>query len=124
MNKRLEGVILKPNIVIPGLSCSKQASIDEVADATIKCLRLSVPVAVGGIAFLSGGQSGLPALAHLNAMHAGYESKLPWPLTFSFAQAIQQPQMLIWHGEDSNIQSAQQAFLFLRIPEKIPRICY
>jgi fructose-bisphosphate aldolase class I len=105
----LEGVILKPNMVIPGLSCLKQASIAEVAGATIKCLRQSVPAAIGGIAFLSGGQSGELASAHLNAMHARYESKLPWPLTFSFARAIQQPAMEIWNGKDLNVKSAQQA---------------
>ncbi len=104
----LEGTILKPNMVIPGLSCPNQASIDEVADATIQCLRQSVPGAIGGIAFLSGGQSGELASAHLNAMHVRYESKLPWPLTFSFARAIQQPAMEIWNGKDENIQAAQQ----------------
>lgn len=105
----LEGVIVKPNMVIPGLSCHKQVSIDEVADATIKCLLQSVPAAVGGIAFLSGGQSGECASAHLNAMHVRYQSKLPWPLTFSFARAIQQPAMEIWNGKDENIKMAQQA---------------
>jgi fructose-bisphosphate aldolase class I len=105
----LEGVILKPNMVIPGLSCLKQASIDDVADATIQCLRQSVPAAIGGIAFLSGGQSGELASAHLNAMHVKYESKLPWPLTFSFARAIQQPAMEIWDGKDENKEPAQQA---------------
>lgn len=105
----LEGTILKPNMVIPGLSCPKQASIDEVADATIQCLRQSVPAAVGGIAFLSGGQSGELASAHLNAMHVRYQSKLPWPLAFSFARAIQQPAMEIWDGKDENIKAAQQA---------------
>lgn len=105
----LEGLVLKPNMVIPGLSCPKQASIDEVADATIQCLLQSVPAAIGAIAFLSGGQSGELASAHLNAMHVRYESKLPWPLTFSFARAIQQPAMEIWDGKDENIKAAQQA---------------
>ncbi len=105
----LEGVILKPNMVIPGLSCTKQATVDEVADATIKCLLQSVPAAVAGVAFLSGGQSGELASAHLNAMHVRYNSKLPWPLTFSFARAIQQPAMEIWDGKDENIKPAQQA---------------
>jgi fructose-bisphosphate aldolase class I len=104
----LESVIVKPNMVISGLSCPIQATIDEVADATIKCLRQSVPAAVGGIAFLSGGQSGEIASAHLNAMHVRYP-KLPWPLTFSFARAIQQPAMEIWQGKDANIKAAQQA---------------
>jgi len=105
----LEGVIVKPNMVISGLSCPKQASIDEVADATIQCLRQSVPAAIGGIAFLSGGQTGKLASAHLNAMHVRYQSILPWPLTFSFARAIQQPAMEIWNGKDENIKAAQQA---------------
>jgi fructose-bisphosphate aldolase class I len=105
----LEGVILKPNMVTPGLSCSEQATIDAVADATIQCLLQSVPAAVAGIAFLSGGQSGELATAHLNAMHVRYKSNLPWPLTFSFARAIQQPAMSIWNGEDKNKSAAQQA---------------
>ncbi len=104
----LESVILKPNMVISGLSCPTQATIDEVADATIKCLLQSVPAAVGGIAFLSGGQSGELASAHLNAMHVRY-LKLPWPLSFSFARAIQQQAMEIWQGQDANIKAAQQA---------------
>jgi fructose-bisphosphate aldolase class I len=105
----LEGVIVKPNMVIPGFNCQKQASMDDVADATIECLRQSVPAAIGGIAFLSGGQSGELASAHLNAMHVRHQSKLPWPLTFSFARAIQQPAMEIWDGKDENAKAAQQA---------------
>jgi len=105
----LEGMILKPNMIIPGLQCPKQATADEVADATINCLLQSVPAAVAGIAFLSGGQSGELATAHLNAMHVKYNSKLPWPLTFSFARAIQQPAMEIWDGKDENIAAAQHA---------------
>jgi fructose-bisphosphate aldolase class I len=105
----LEGMILKPNMVTPGLQCANQASVNEVADATIKCLLESVPAAVAGIAFLSGGQSGELASAHLNAMHVKYESKLPWALTFSFARAIQQPAMEIWNGKDENIAAAQHA---------------
>jgi fructose-bisphosphate aldolase, class I len=104
-----EGMILKPNMVISGLSCSRQATVDEVADATIQCLRQSVPAAVAGIAFLSGGQSGELASAHLNAMHVRYRSKLSWPLTFSFARAIQQPALEIWHGEQANTSAAQKA---------------
>src|SRR5664279_226564 len=108
-NLMLEGIILKPNMVISGLSCPKQAGIDEVADATIQCLRQSVPAAIGGIAFLSGGQPGRLASAHLNAMHVRYASKLPWPLTFSFARAIQQPAIKIWKGRDENVKAAQRA---------------
>jgi fructose-bisphosphate aldolase class I len=105
----LEYTILKPNMVISGLSSPVQASVDEVADATIKCLRRSAPAALAGIAFLSGGQSGPLATAHLNAMHVTYSTKLPWPLTFSFARAIQQPALQIWGGKDENIKAAQRA---------------
>lgn len=105
----LEGMILKPNMVMPGLQCTQQATVDEVADATIKCLLQSVPAAVGGVAFLSGGQSGEMASAHLNAMHVRHEAALPWPLTFSFARAIQQPAMNIWHGNEENKLEAQKA---------------
>jgi fructose-bisphosphate aldolase class I len=105
----LEGIILKPNMVLPGLKCSKQESIDEVADVTVKCLLRSVPAAVPGIAFLSGGQSGELATARLQAMNERYKSKLPWELTFSYARAIQQPALDIWQGKDVNISAAQQA---------------
>ena len=105
----LEGMILKPNMVLPGLACPKQKSVDEVADITMECLLRAVPAAVPGIAFLSGGQSGELASARLNAMNVRFKSRLPWALTFSFARAIQQPALEIWHGEDANILAAQQA---------------
>ncbi len=105
----LEGLILKPNMVIPGLKCREQATVNEVADATVQCLLQSVPAAVAGIAFLSGGQSGESASAHLNAMHVRHGTKLPWPLTFSFARAIQQPAMSIWLGDENNKPEAQKA---------------
>lgn len=105
----LEGMILKPNMIISGLQCTNQASVNEVADSTITCLLQSVPAAVAGIAFLSGGQSGELATAHLNAMHVRHESKLPWALTFSFARAIQQPALEIWNGKGKNIAAAQKA---------------
>ena len=108
-NVLLEGMLLKPNMVMPGLQCKQRASVNEAADATIQCLLQSVPGAVGGIAFLSGGQSGEMASEHLNAMHVRHGSKLLWPLTFSFARAIQQPAMSIWHGEENNKHEAQQA---------------
>ncbi|MBC7536732.1 MAG: fructose-bisphosphate aldolase class I [Ferruginibacter sp.] len=107
-NVLLEGILLKPNMVMPGLQCKQRASVNEVADATIQCLLQSVPAAVGGIAFLSGGQSGEMASAHLNAMHVRHWSKLLWPVTFSFARAIQQPAMSIWRGEGNNKHEAQQ----------------
>ncbi|MEP7319039.1 MAG: class I fructose-bisphosphate aldolase, partial [Panacibacter sp.] len=99
----------KPNMVTPGSGSTDQATIEQVADTTVRCLLQSVPAAVAGIAFLSGGQSGALATAHLNAMHVRFKSKLPWPLTFSFARAIQQPALDIWHGGEANIKAAQQA---------------
>jgi fructose-bisphosphate aldolase class I len=105
----LEGIILKPNMVLPGLTCPKQETVNEVADATVKCLLRAVPAAVPGIAFLSGGQSGELASARLNAMNVRFKSRLPWALAFSFARAIQQPALEIWKGEEANVLSAQQA---------------
>jgi fructose-bisphosphate aldolase, class I len=99
----LEGMILKPNMIVPGLACKKQDSIDEVADATVKCLLRTVPAAVPGIAFLSGGQSPELASARLNAMNVRFKNKLPWELSFSFGRAIQQPALDIWHGNEKNV---------------------
>ena len=105
----LEGMILKPNMVLPGLSCPRQETVDEVADATVKCLLRSVPASVPGIAFLSGGQSAELASARLNAMNVKFRSRLPWALAFSFARAIQQPALEIWLGKGKNILAAQKA---------------
>ncbi|PZO50096.1 MAG: fructose-bisphosphate aldolase class I [Alphaproteobacteria bacterium] len=105
----LEGIILKPNMVLPGLSCPRQEALDVVADATVRCLAQVVPAAVPAIAFLSGGQSGELASARLNAMNLQFKSRLPWPLAFSFARAIQQPAMDIWGGKKANVIAAQQA---------------
>ena len=105
----LEGMILKPNMVLPGLTCPKQETVDEVADATVRCLLRAVPAAVPGIAFLSGGQSGELASARLNAMNVRFKSRLPWALAFSFARAIQQPALEIWQGEEAHVLAAQQA---------------
>ena len=107
----LEGMILKPNMVLPGLTCSTQESVDEVADITVKTLLRTVPAAVPGIAFLSGGQSGELASGRLNAMNVTFKSRLPWALAFSFARAIQQPALEIWKGGDANVLAAQQALL-------------
>lgn len=104
----LEGLLLKPNMVLPGLSNPTQATLDEVADATVMCLLRSVPAAVPGIAFLSGGQPAELATARLNAMNVRFKSKLPWPLTFSFARAIEQPALEIWKGDDANREAAQR----------------
>ena len=105
----LEGLILKPNMVVPGLDCTTQKSVEEVADATVKCLLRSVPAAVPVVAFLSGGQSAELASARLNAMNVRFKGKLPWALSFSYARAIQQPALQIWSGKDDNVLEAQQA---------------
>ena len=107
---QLEGMLLKPNMVLPGLDHPDQASAEEIARATVTCLRRNVPAAVGGIAFLSGGQTGPEASARLNAMHAP-GMPLPWPLTFSFGRAIQEPALDIWHGDAANGPAAQKALL-------------
>jgi fructose-bisphosphate aldolase class I len=105
----LEGMILKPNMVLPGLTCPKQEAVDEVADATVRCLLRAVPAAVPGITFLSGGQSAELASARLNAMNVRFKSRVPWALAFSFARAIQQPALEIWQGEEAYVSAAQQA---------------
>jgi len=105
----LEGMLLKPNMVLPGLACITQPTVDEVADATVKCLLRAVPAAVPGIAFLSGGQPSELASARLNAMNVRFKARVPWALAFSFARAIQQPALEIWRGEASNVTAAQQA---------------
>lgn len=111
----LEALILKPNMVLPGAACAQQASVDEVADATLQCLLRAVPAAVPGIAFLSGGQAGEQATARLNSMHLRSRSaniaSLPWALSFSFARALQHPALEIWAGQDANRVAAQQALL-------------
>jgi fructose-bisphosphate aldolase class I len=105
----LEGVILKPNMVLPGLTCPKQETVEEIADTTIRCFSRVVPAAVPGIAFLSGGQSGELASARLNAMNVRFKGRLPWAVTFSFSRAIQQPALEIWKGQEANVPAAQKA---------------
>jgi len=105
----LEGMLLKPNMVVPGLACPTQDSVDEVADATVRCLLRAVPPAIPGIAFLSGGQSPELASARLNAMNVRFKSQLPWALAFSFARAIQQPALEIWRGQEARVAAAQMA---------------
>ncbi|MDR3372412.1 MAG: fructose-bisphosphate aldolase class I [Ancalomicrobiaceae bacterium] len=112
----LEGVILKPNMVLPGLDAAKQDPVEVVAAATVACLPIAVPAEVAGIAFLSGGQSGELAaarLAAINAVATTAAARVPWPLTFSFARAIQWPVLQIWAGRAANVGSAQAA-LFKR----------
>lgn len=104
----LEGMILKPNMILPGLSCSKQKDTNEVADTTVKCFLRVVPAAVGGIAFLSGGQSCELASERLNAMNLRFKTGLPWGLAFSFARAIQQPALEMWQGKEDHVIEAQK----------------
>lgn len=104
----LEGIILKPNMIIAGSECTVQNSIDEVAEATVNCLLASVPKSVPAIAFLSGGQSPEEAAAHLNAINKNFKDQLPWIVSFSFARAIQQPALEIWKGEEINTKEAQK----------------
>jgi len=132
----LEGMILKPNMVLPGSACppnkevnevavgeqqyqvrltdrppDEAEDLDEVANLTMKTLWRTVPAAVPGIAFLSGGQSPELASARLNLMNLRFKSQLPWALSFSFARAIQQPALEIWRGQEANVKAAQQALL-------------
>ncbi len=104
-------MILKPSMVISGKDCPNQASVNEVADATVQCLMNSVPASVAGVAFLSGGQSNEQASAHLNAMNVKYAEQAPWTLTFSYARAIQQPALEAWKGKESNVSLAQKLLL-------------
>lgn len=111
----LEAMILKPNMVVAGMACPTRHTPDEVAQATVQCLRRTVPAAVAGIAFLSGGQSGEHACSHLNAMHQLFgptsAHPLPWPLSFSFGRALQYPAFDIWAGLPANREAAQTALL-------------
>ena len=105
----LESMLLKPSMVIAGKDCSRQASVQEVATATLRCLRRHVPAAVPGIVFLSGGQKDKLATEHLNAIN-----RLPWPkpwkLSFSYGRALQDAALEAWHGLDENVKAGQQAF--------------
>jgi fructose-bisphosphate aldolase class I len=103
-----EGMLLKPNMVIPGKKCPQQASVPEVAEATVRCMRRYVPAAVPGIVFLSGGQSPEDATDHLNAMNAMGEH--PWQLSFSYGRALQEPVLSTWRGREENVAAAQRAF--------------
>jgi fructose-bisphosphate aldolase class I len=103
-----EGMLLKPNVVIAGKKSTRQAAVEEVAVATLRCLRRCVPVAVPGIVFLSGGQSARLATAHLNAINRLPDSK-PWKISFSYGRALQDPALEAWHGRDKNLADGQHA---------------
>ncbi|MEO0648916.1 MAG: class I fructose-bisphosphate aldolase [Cyanobacteria bacterium J06650_10] len=104
-------MILKPSMVVPGKASGEQASIEKVAEMTIQCLLKNVPSTVAGIAFLSGGQTKEASSAHLNEMNQRFGEQCPWPVTFSYARAIQQPALEHWAGETSRVSEAQQRLL-------------
>lgn len=104
----LEGMLLKPNMVISGTECATQANADEVARATLRCMKRHVPAAVPGIVFLSGGQSDEVATANLDAMNR--IGAAPWRLSFSYGRALQAPALKAWRGEPENVRAAQQAY--------------
>jgi fructose-bisphosphate aldolase class I len=103
----LEETVLKPSMVIAGKDCARQASVQEVAERTVKVLKRCVPAAVAGIAFLSGGQGDEQATENLNAMNSLFKGKLPWPLTFSYGRALQAPPLKAWKGAAANVAQAQ-----------------
>ena len=105
---RVEHTILKASMVIAGKDCPQQASVQQVAEATLRCLKRTVPAALPGVVFLSGGQSDELATAHLNAMNAT-GAQLPWPLSFSYGRALQAPALKAWRGQAVDVAAAQQA---------------
>jgi fructose-bisphosphate aldolase class I len=107
----LEGTVLKPSMVVAGKGASRQGSVEEVAERTVRVLKRCVPAAVAGIAFLSGGQSDELATAHLNEMNKRYGKELPWPLTFSYGRALQAASLKAWKGSTANIAAGQAALL-------------
>jgi fructose-bisphosphate aldolase class I len=107
----LEDSILKPSMVISGKKCPQQAGVDEVAERTVRTLKRTVPSAVAGIAFLSGGQSDEAATAHLNAMNRNFQGQLPWQLSFSYGRALQAASLKAWKGAASNIAAGQAALI-------------
>ena len=104
----LEDMLLKPNMVLSGKDCPKQADVEAVATQTVGCLRRAVPAAVPGIVFLSGGQSNEVATAHLNSMNA-MADPLPWQVSFSYGRALQAPPLQAWSGKPANLKKAQDA---------------
>jgi len=104
----LEAMLLKPNMVLSGKDCSQQASVQEVAEATVRCMKRVVPAAVPGLVFLSGGQSDVEATEHLNVMNR--LDQAPWQLSFSYGRALQAPVLKAWKGDPANVADAQRAF--------------
>ena len=110
-NVNLEGLILKPNMILPGNDAIEKATPEEVAAQTVRVLRSAVPADVAGIAFLSGGQDAVSAAENLNAINSFYKDDLPWPVTYSFSRASHQPALEIWKGLPENAAAAQASFL-------------
>ena len=106
-----EQMILKPNMVLSGYDANNRASVDEVADATLQCFARTVPAAVPGVAFLSGGQSDEDATSHLNRMNQILDENKPWNLSFSYGRALQQPALKTWLGKSENVTAAQDALM-------------
>ncbi|MBT3663719.1 MAG: fructose-bisphosphate aldolase class I, partial [Candidatus Marinimicrobia bacterium] len=106
-----EQMVLKPNMVMSGYDATDRAGVNEVAEATLQCFFRTVPAAVPGIAFLSGGQSDEDATAHLNKMNQILGNNKPWNLSFSYGRALQQPALKAWGGKDENVSAAQDAFM-------------
>jgi fructose-bisphosphate aldolase class 1 len=115
----LEGMVLKPNMVISGKKAKNRAGVEEVAEKTVKVLKACVPAAVPGIAFLSGGQSDEEATAHLDAMNR--IGDLPWPLTFSYGRALQHAPQQAWSGKSENVAAAQRAFIHRAMMNSLAR---
>lgn len=112
LNKvNLEGSVLKPSMVISGSTCAEQAGVEEVAERTVRTLKRTVPGAVAGIVFLSGGQSDELATAHLNAMNCKFKGALPWPVSFSYGRALQAAALKAWKGNPANVAAAQAALI-------------
>ena len=107
----LERSVLKPSMVVSGKGCPRQAPVDEVAERTVRVLKRSVPAAVAGIVFLSGGQSDELATDHLNAMNRKFGKEVPWPLSFSYGRALQAPSLKAWKGAAANVAAGQAALL-------------
>ena len=106
---QFEGMLLKPNMIIPGMKCARQESAQRIAEATIRCMTRYVPAAVPGIVFLSGGQSAEDATEHLNAINI--LGPHPWQVSFSYGRALQAPVLAAWKGQESNVDAAQKTFL-------------
>jgi len=106
---QFEAMLLKPNMVIAGMKCPRQASVSEVAAASLRCLKRYVPAAVPGVVFLSGGQSATLATEHLNAINV--TASHPWQVSFSYGRALQAPVLAVWKGQESNVIAAQKTLL-------------